>query len=497
MNLKERTLQGITWSFITRILGQVIQYGVSIVLARVLFPGDFGLVGMVGAFTGFASIFIDFGIGSAIVQRQDVDEQQLRASFTATFIVGATTTLLVAACAPLIAAFYHRHELVTLTRVCAAGFLLSSIGVVPRAMLTRGMQIKRLMLLDLAVLVVSSACSVALALLGAGVWTVVAAGLVTAAGQSLLPIVFGPWKVGFALSVQHIRPLMSVSMNLLGFNVINYWSRNLDNLLIGRMLGETPLGLYTRAYTLMLLPIAQIVGVLGGSMLPMLSRVSQDHARSRSLFLRAIAIISLVGFPMMLGLASVADPFVRVLYGPKWLDLIPLLRILSIVGALQMVTHPAGWIYVSQGRTDVMLRWGLWACSAIIIAIIAGAYAGSATTVATAYLIVNLILTAPALAIASRLVQGSLRESLRAIAKPALYSILMSAVILGVDRVFPATMPVWLRLVVEVVLGAGVYGTIVYLTKLDSVAEVMRHWRERRGPTQQEAPAAQPEQGSA
>jgi PST family polysaccharide transporter len=493
MNLKERTLQGIAWSFISRISGQVIQYGVSIVLARVLFPGDFGLVGMVGVFTGFAAIFIDFGIGSAIVQRPDIDDHQLRASFTATIVVGAATTLLVVGCAPLIAAFYHRPELIPLTRVSAIGFLLSSIGVVPRAMLMRSMQIKRLMLLDLSVVVVSSACSVTLALLGAGVWTVVAAGLVTAAGQSLLPIVFGPWRVGFAAGLEHIRPLMSVSLNLLGFNVINYWSRNLDNLLIGRLLGETSLGLYSRAYTLMLLPIAQVTGVLGSSMLPMLSRVSQDRARSRNIFLRAVGIITLVGFPMMLGLASVADPFVRVLYGPKWIDLIPLLRMLAIVGALQMVTHSAGWIFVSQGRTDVLFRWGLWACSAIIIAIGIGAYAGSAKTVALAYLTVNLFLFAPAMSLAARLVEGTLWQVLRVVAKPAFYALIMCAVVLAIDWASPARVPLWLRLVAEIVVGAAVYGVIVYRTKLDSLAEVMRHLRERRGGGQSAAPASEPE----
>jgi O-antigen/teichoic acid export membrane protein len=493
MNLKERALQGIAWSFITRIASQAIQFGVSIVLARLLFPADFGLVGMVGVFTGFAAVFIDFGIGSAIVQRPELDERQIRAAFTATLVVGAATTLLIAAGAPLIAAFYHRDELVALTRVSALAFLLTSIGVVPRAMLMRGMQIKRLMLLDLAVLVASSSCSVALALSGAGVWTVVVGSLVVAAGQSFLPVLFGPWKVRFAIDLRHLRPLMGVSLNLLGFNVINYWSRNVDNLLIGRLLGETSLGLYTRAYTLMLLPIVQIGGVLSSSMMPMLSRVSHDRARSKNLFLRALGMIALVGFPMMLGLASVAGPFVRAFYGPKWLELIPLLRVLSIVGALQMLTSPTGWIFVSQGRTDVMLRWGLVACSAIIIALLVGAYLGSTLSVATAYLVINLVLFPPCLALAGGLVEASLRDVFRVIGRPALYAILMAGLVVVADWAIPVGAPVWLRLVAEVAVGAAVYGAIVYLTKLESLIEVMRHIRERRGSTSSTERPPQPE----
>ncbi len=480
MNLKERTLQGITWSFATRISGQVLQYGVSVILARILFPADFGLIGMLGVFTGFAAVFIDFGIGSAIVQRPEVEERQLRAAFTATVAVGGLTTLLIAAGAPLIVAVYHRPELAPLTRVSSAGFLLSSIGVVPRAVLMRNLQIKRLMLLDLLVLVVSCGCSVALAFAGAGVWTLVASPLVTAAGQSLLPMVTGPWRVRFAADFGRLRPLMTVSLNLLGFNVINYWSRNFDNLLIGRSLGETSLGVYTRGYSLMLLPIAQITGGLASSMVPMLSRVQDDRGRSKNLFLRALGIIALVGFPIMFGLASVADPFVRALYGPKWLDLIPILRVLAIVGALQMLTNPTGWLYVSQGRTDLIFRWGIFAGTAMIVAIAIGASLGSAYSVAVSYLVVNIILFVPAMALGGSLVEASIWDVARAIQGPALCALSIAAIVLGVDWATTHWMPAWLRLTTEVVLGGALYGFIVHRAKLQSFRELVRHIRERR-----------------
>lgn len=479
MNLKERTLQGISWAFATRVSGQVIQYGVSVVLARILFPADFGLVGMVGVFTGFAAVFIDFGIGSAIVQRQDVEEHQLRAAFVATLCVGVITSVLIAVGAPVIAAVYHRTELVSLTRVSSVGFFLSAVGVVPRAILMRGMQIKRLMLLDFAVVIASAACSVVLAVMGAGVWTVVASSLVTAAGQSLLPMVFGPWRVALTLQFAGLRPLMTMSLNLLGFNIVNYWSRNFDNLLIGRLLGETSLGLYARAYSLMLLPITQITGVLGNSMIPMLSRVQLDTARSKNLFLRALGMIGLVGFPMMFGLASVAGPFVQGLYGPKWIGLIPLLRLLAIVGAFQMLSNPTGWIFVSQGRTNLMFRWGLGAGAAIIVAIAIGAYAGSALSVAVAYFVVISLLVPPCLALAGGLIGASLREVFRAISGPAVCAMAMATVVSVLDQLMPARVPAALRLTADVALGGLAYGFLVYRAKLESFRELVRHVRDR------------------
>jgi PST family polysaccharide transporter len=285
-----------------------------------------------------------------------------------------------------------------------------------------------------------------------------------------------------------------MSLNLLGYNVINYWSRNVDNLLIGRMLGETSLGLYTRAYGLMLLPITQITSVLASSMVPMLSHVHDDRARSKNLFLRALGMIALVGFPMMLGLASVADPFVSALYGPKWLGLIPLLRVLAVVGALQMLTNPTGWLFISQGRTDLILRWGLVAGSAIILALFIGASFGSTLSVAVSYLVINVIVFAPCLWLAGTTVEASLGEIFGAVAAPALCAIVMAAVVTGVDWVISATVPAWLRLAGEVVLGAVVYGPIVYGAKLASLHELMRHVRERglsrRGPQKRAAEGA-------
>lgn len=479
MNLKERTLHGIKWSFLTRMVGQVVQYGASVVLARILFPADFGLVGMVGVFTGFAGIFIDFGIGSAIVQRTEVEERQLSAAFGATLTVGAVTSLIICAGAPIIADVYHRDELVILTRVSSAGFLLSAIGVVPRAMLMRSMQIKRLMLLDFAVLVASSICSVVLAFLGAGVWTVVVSALVTAAGQSLLPILFGPWKLSFALDFARLRPLLGVSLNLLGFNVINYWSRNVDNLLIGRTLGERALGLYARGYSLMLIPIAQITGVLGSSMLPMLSRVHEDRSRSKNLFLRTLGMIALVGLPIMMSLAAVADPFVRTLYGQKWIDLIPILRVLALVGALQLLTSPSSWLYVSQGRTDLFFRWGLGACTAIIIALAIGAHFGSAYAIAVAYLVINVILVAPALSLAGGIVDATLRDTFRSLVGPAFCAVVMAAAITAVDAFLPAHLASALRLTIELLVGGSVYCLLAFGMKLQSLVELLRHARER------------------
>jgi O-antigen/teichoic acid export membrane protein len=457
VSLRQRTVHGIAWTLVTRVATQIASYAVSVALARMLLPADFGLVGMIGVFTGFASVFIDFGIGSAIVQRKEISREQLSSGFWATLAMGAILTALFVVGAPLIARFYGRMELTRITQVCAFTFLLSSIGIVPRSLFVREMKIKQLMLFDLSVSLSGGLVSVALAISGAGVWTIVVASLWTAAGQSLLPLVAGKWRPSGSASFEDLKPLLAIGLGLLGFSVINYWARNFDNLIVGSLMGETQLGIYSRGYSLMLLPISQIGATLGGSLLPALSKMHEDKARSARVFLRILRLMSFAAFPAMVGLCVVADPFVRALYGVKWLGLIPVLRVLALVGALQATTNPTGWLYIAQGRTDRLFRWGLAANPLVILALYLGARAGSIFTVAVAYLVINMILAIPCLWLAVSLVDLGIFQVLRVVWSPLAHTIIMAAAVLLVGRVLPMHLATSARLLIQVSTGAASY----------------------------------------
>jgi PST family polysaccharide transporter len=457
MSLRERTVHGIAWTAVSRLIGQVVGYTVSVVLARILSPADFGLVGMVLVFTGFASVFIDFGIGAAIVQRKEIEPDQLSASFWATTGMGVFLTLLFFFGAPLIGKFYGRPELVPLTRACSLSFLLASIGIVPRALFSREMQIKRLMLFDLGVSMSAGALSVVLAMRGAGVWTIVASSLWTTAGQSFLPLLAGKWKPGLRAGLAPIRPLLSISLNLLGFSVLNYWARNFDNLIIGAMLGAVQLGIYTRGYGLMLLPIGQIGSIVSSGLVPAMARMHEDKPRTGRVFLRLMRFMAFTAFPVMVGLCVAADPFVRAVYGPNWLGLIPVLRVLAIVGALQALMNPTGWIYISQGRTDRLFRWGLGSIPLILISLYVGGRFGSSLSVATSYLVINVILTGPCLSLAAGLIDVRLSQIIRAVLSPLAHTLAMAAAVILVGHVLPPDLKPVTTLVLQVLTGAVVY----------------------------------------
>jgi PST family polysaccharide transporter len=260
-------------------------------------------------------------------------------------------------------------------------------------------------------------------------------------------------------------------MHLLGFNVINYWSRNVDNMLLGRVSGERELGFYTRAYSLMLLPVTQIGGVFGGVM-PALARMQDDKMRAKRSFMRVEAVIATVAFPAMVGLAVTAVPFVSTVYGAKWLPMAPVLQALAIVGAIQSVVSPTGWIYVSQGRTEVMSRWGLWANLVTIVALIVGSSFGSARAMAVAYLVVNVLMFLPALTISGRLIGIGLRDIGAAFWKPTVCSILMGAVVMATEGRIAALLPAWTTLCILVATGILSYLALALLFRMPALKEI-------------------------
>ncbi|HEY2901619.1 MAG TPA: lipopolysaccharide biosynthesis protein [Polyangia bacterium] len=457
MNLREQAIQGIAWTVVTKPFVQVFQYCISIFLARLLTPDDFGLVAMAAVLTGFAGIFVDLGIGAAIVQQPELTDSQIRAAFLATIGTGALLSLLFVLVAPGVAAFYRREELVGITRLSSLAFLLSAVGVVPRALLQRQMRLKTLVLLDALGTVGSGVAALLVAHAGGRYWSIVWFSLFGVIGTSIPPLIAcGRYPSG-GVDLRALRPLLRVSLNLLFFNIINYWARNLDNLLIGRTLGDKQLGVYSRAYQLMLLPQSQIGGVLAVGVAPALSRMQDDSERASRIFLRAQGLIAAVAFPLMLGMAVVADAFVAAVYGPKWAQVAPLLKILGVAGALQCVVTPAGWIFISSGRADILARWGLFTSAAIIAAISVGAALGSTRSVAVAYLIINALLFFPELLIAGKILGVGIRDILGVLWKPALCALVMVVTVAALRVQIPSLWPAWQALLALVGFGALVY----------------------------------------
>jgi O-antigen/teichoic acid export membrane protein len=479
-SLKQRTASGLGWSSAAHLSHQAIQFGIGILLARLLTPEDFGLVGMVIVFSGFARLFAEFGFSSALVQRAEISELHQSSIFWVNLIVGFLLGGIFFLLAPYIAAFYVSPPLLPISQVVAATFVISGFGIVPRAMLQRRMAFDRLARIEVSSALVAGAIAVALAFLGFGVWSLVVHSLAAAALTAGLALILSDWVPRFKYSNAAVRQLLGYSANLFAYNFVNYWSRNTDNLLVAKMIGSAGLGVYARAYSFMLLPITQVLNVVGRVIFPALASVQEDRARVRRIFLRVLRMVTLITAPMMAGLFVVADVFILTVLGAQWAAVIPVLQILCAVGILQTLCNPVGWIYQSQGRTDLLARWGLASSAVIILAVFVGASLGTVEAVAWSYLIANVVLFYPCLAIPGKIIDMTVGDVVGEVSGVIGCAVVMAGLVWGLGSILPAAWPGGLLLTVQVFAGIACYSALIPLFCRPAYEEARSFIREQR-----------------
>lgn len=457
-DLAGETVRGVSWTAGAQLARQVLQTGSSIVIARLLLPEDFGQVAQIVVLAGLANILSEFGLGAALIQRQSIDERHRSTVFWTQASIGLVVSGIIAAAAPLIAAFYGDTDLRMLTILLAPNFFLSSLSTVQRALLTRAMRFRALAVVDISAVGVAALVCVVAAALGAGVHSLVAQMLTATAVTSVLLWVSASWRPRSGFDRAALGELLPFSRNLLGFTLVNYSIRNSDNLLVGRLMGATALGLYTRGYSILLYPTRQISAVVGKVMFASLSKLNDDVDRLRRAYLRAVSVIALVTFPLMVGLALVSEEFVLAVLGERWSAAIPIIRIFCVLGALESVFTTVGWLYQATGRTDILFRWGLVAGGVPLAGIAIGSAIGTIEAVTVAYAVSTALLAYPAVRIAGRLIGMTFSDLVRVLAPNVWCTMFMAVVVLAVGRVLPDSLgPV-------ISLGAkGAVGGIAYL----------------------------------
>lgn len=463
-SFRQRTVAGIGWSGFARIGTQGLQLGLGILLARLLSPEAFGLIAMIAVFTGFATLFIDMGFGAALIHKQDVTPQHYDAVFWLNVAMGAALTGFFSLVAPLVARFYREPILLPLTILLASNFLIGSLGIVHAVRLKKMLVFRRLAVIDLTAVVLSGVVGIGMALAGQGVWSLAIQSVLATTITAMLLWIKADWRPSLGVSKEAIADLWSFSANLLGFNALNYWFRHADDLLVGRFLGTAPLGIYSKAYGIMLLPLKTISHTLSQVLFPALSTIQADIPRVASIYLKMIRSVALVAFPFMLGLLAVADHFVLGLLGPQWADMIPVLRLFCLAGLVQSILTLNGSLYQSQGRTDLQFKVG-GVVGVIGVVVIAVALPWGLQGVALAYTAYTLAVTYPSLRVATSTVGLTCMDVARNLGGVSICAVSMAAVIWLANPLFDG----WTHsaiLCAQVVLGTVVYGVCIHVFDL-------------------------------
>jgi O-antigen/teichoic acid export membrane protein len=396
IGLGDRTARGGIVTLSSQAIKFVLGIVSTVVLARLLTPADYGLVGMVAVITGFVAIFKDLGLSSATIQKADLTESQITMLFWVNVAASAAIMLLTAAIAPLVARFYHEPRLTLITVGYASGFLLGGLSVQHAALLNRRMRFAALAYIDIMSLVAGIVVAIVLASRGAKYWALVASQLTQGLAYTIGVWYVCRWRPGRPHRNSDVTSMLMFGRNLTGFSIINYFARNLDNLLIGRFWGTVELGLYTRAYQLLMLPIDQINSPITAVAVPALSRLTDSPERYRSAYLRLIEKIALLTMPLMAFMIVCSQWVIQLLLGPSWAGVTGIFQLLAIAGFAQPICSTSGWLFITQGRSRDMLRWGMVGPPIIIVSILVGLPWG-ATGVALSYSVTFMCIITPAL----------------------------------------------------------------------------------------------------
>lgn len=393
-NLRARAIRGGVFSLASQGGRLVIQIGTTAILARLLSPGEFGLVAMVIPFVALVQLLQDAGLPSITLQRQDITEEQIATLFWTNMMLATVMSGVLALCAPLVAGFFDDDRLTAITIAFAALLIPAAAGVQHRALLQRNLNFRTLAIIDISIQLIATAVAVVVAWHGFGYWALVV-------HAATLPIVQLPmlwlavrWSPGRPRGFSEARHLLRAGGEIAGFNLLNYFARNLDNILIGKVWGEAALGLYGRAYNLMLTPVNQINAPVGHVAVPLLSKLAHDPARYRNAYRQILEKMLLVTMPGIVVLIVAAPSVVLLLFGPKWLEAAPILAALGVTALVQPANNSTGWLYVSQGRTRDLFRWGFIGTPLQVAAIVAGLPWGP-MGVAISYAAVNVLVITP------------------------------------------------------------------------------------------------------
>lgn len=354
--LRSRALSAVLWSGIDTFVRQGLQFAISVVLARLLTPEEFGTVALLYLFIGIAGAFVDSGFSSALIQKQDVTYADESTVFWFNLLMGLIAATVLWSAAPAISSFYGIPILLPLTGVMALNILIGSLGSIHSTLLTKRLDFRTHLKVGGIASGISGVLAVILAWRGYGVWALAAQTLLTTLIATVLLWLFNPWRPGLVFSFASARRLFGFGGFLLASSLLDIAYSRIYTLLIGKFYGVHELGFYNRAETTKQLPVGVLTSVLSRVAFPIFSSAASDREQLKRGVKLALRGIMLINVPLMLGLAVTAEPFIHALYGHQWVPAAPVMQVLCL-GAVLWPLHVINLnVLMAQGYSHLYFR---------------------------------------------------------------------------------------------------------------------------------------------
>jgi len=357
--MKEQIAKSAFWIVWSRGGVQLLSFLSTLLIARWLSPSDYGVMALVGIWTGTIAMVADMGLGWAIVQFQDVHEDELDSCFWATLFTTGVAYVLLYALAPTIARWFDSPQLSDVMRFASAPLLLCAVGLVPGAMLVKHLQLDKTAQADIIAALIGMPVMLLLAWNGAGVWALVFGGITQAVVRTVAVITFYPWWPRFHFTWRRIPEMLRYSVCGLSANL--GWSlySQIDGIIVGKLINEQTLGLYSMAKQLAIMPVTKMSVVVNQLASPVMARLQEDQERLRTTFLRVVRLVTCVTLPVCVGLALIAGDLIPVVLSDKWVGVTPLFQVFCIYALTHSVEVLLPPVLFARYRSGFLLKWTL------------------------------------------------------------------------------------------------------------------------------------------
>jgi PST family polysaccharide transporter len=358
-DLKGHSIRGGFSTIAGQIFSFILSISSTILMARLLLPDDYGLVAMVTAVTGFVAIFNDLGLSAAVIQKSEINQQQVSAIFWINVLISLGIAFIIALLAPVLVNFYHEPRLLNITLVFAISIFLSGLSLQHNALMKRQMQFKRLSLIQIGSTAASLLIGLLMAWQGFGYWAIIATMVLIPVFTSISLWIVCDWRPSMVLKEKEVNSFLKFGAGMTGFDLVNYFSRNMDNVLIGKYVGPAALGFYSKAYQLLMLPITQLRNPLNAVALPALSSLNNSPDQYRSFFKRYLFTLAFFCMPLVMYCGIFSEELILIILGKQWAPAAIVFKILAIASFIQPVASTQGLVLITTGRSKRYFLIGL------------------------------------------------------------------------------------------------------------------------------------------
>lgn len=459
--IKKQMLKGVKWTGISTLLITILQILQFALLAKQMSLAQFGLVGMITTIVIFAQILLDLGLGSAIIQKEELRERMLSTLYWLNLLVGLGLFALLMGASPLIAAFFHREELTGLIRLLAVMFLIAPVGQQSQYLLQRDLRFNDLAIIEMGATILSFMTLLVLIFTISPIHAYVISQVVLYALKGILYFFCyqKTWRPSFVFDLSECREVLPFGAFQLASRLVNRIGSNIDVILIGRFLGAEALGIYNLVYQIVTIPVLKINPVLTRVAFPVFSKHQGNAAALNDGFLHMTKLLGLVTFPMLMGLTAVANVFIQSVFGVKWMEAVPILQIMAIVGILRVLMNPNGSVILAKGKANLAFYWDAGVLVLYGMSLWGAVQTGSLEAVAWTYSAVSLVNFVVGRWLLAWLIQLQWKEYFKTIAAPFGLSLIMTVTAYFIKETSVQYFPhaaIW-PLLISVSAGAGLY----------------------------------------